>query len=80
MANNSLSEFAVPRDEDAAALSGACQLDAAGQAILNLLHKAAGAAEANSRQALETAQRLSSELRGGPRSNRGARGGGSALP
>jgi hypothetical protein len=27
------------------------------------LHKAAGAAEANSRQALETAQRLSSQLR-----------------
>jgi DNA repair ATPase RecN len=39
------------------------QLEVAGQAILNLLHKAAGAAEANSRQALETAQRLSSQLR-----------------
>ena len=35
----------------------------AGQAILKLLHKAAGAAEANSRQALETAQQLSSQLR-----------------
>ena len=36
--------------------------DSAGQAILKLLHRAAGAAEANSRQALETAQRLSSQL------------------
>ena len=35
----------------------------AGQAILKLLHKAAGTAEANSRQALETAQKLSSQLR-----------------
>ena len=35
----------------------------AGQAILKLLHRAAGAAEANSRQALETAQKLSSQLR-----------------
>ena len=31
--------------------------------ILKLLHKAAGAAEANSRKALETAQQLSSQLR-----------------
>jgi uncharacterized protein YlxW (UPF0749 family) len=38
------------------------QLDSAGQAILTLLHKAAGTAEVNSRQALETGQRLSSEL------------------
>ena len=30
--------------------------------MLKLLHKAAGAAEANSRQALATAQKLSSEL------------------
>jgi hypothetical protein len=37
-------------------------LDSAGQAILTLLHRAAGAAEANSRQALEAAQRLSSQL------------------
>ena len=41
----------------------ASQVDSAGQAILKLLHKAAGAAEANSRQALETAQQLSSQLR-----------------
>ena len=41
----------------------ASQLDSAGQAILKLLHKAAGTAEANSRHALETAQKLSSQLR-----------------
>ena len=45
-----------------AALKDAGQLDSAGQAILKLLHRAAGAAEANTRQALETAQRLSSQL------------------
>jgi cell fate (sporulation/competence/biofilm development) regulator YmcA (YheA/YmcA/DUF963 family) len=39
------------------------QLDTAGEAILKLLHKAAGAAEAHSRQALETVQKLSSKLR-----------------
>jgi hypothetical protein len=38
-------------------------LDSAGQAILKLLHKAAGAAEANGRRALGTTQKLSSELR-----------------
>ena len=39
------------------------QLDAAGQTILKLLHKAAGAAEANSKHALEMAQKLSHQLR-----------------
>jgi hypothetical protein len=38
------------------------QLDSAGHVILKLLHKAAGAAEANSRKALETAQQLSTQL------------------
>jgi chromosome segregation ATPase len=38
-------------------------LDSVGQAILKLLHKAAGVAEANSRHALETAQNLSRQLR-----------------
>jgi hypothetical protein len=37
--------------------------DAAGQSILRLLHKAAGVAEANSRHALEMAQKLSHQLR-----------------
>jgi len=39
------------------------QLDAAGQTILRLLHKAAGVAEANSQHALEMAQKLSHQLR-----------------
>jgi hypothetical protein len=63
MANNSSSEFAISRDEDGAASNDASQLDSAGQAILKLLHRAAGAAEANNRRALETAQKLSSQLR-----------------
>jgi hypothetical protein len=41
----------------------ATQLDNAGQAILRLLHKAAGVAEANSQQALDMAQKLSHQLR-----------------
>ena len=39
------------------------ELDKAGQTILQLLHRAAGVAETNSRQALETAQKLSHQLR-----------------
>jgi molecular chaperone GrpE (heat shock protein) len=39
------------------------QLDKAGQTILHLLNKAADAAEQNSRQALDTAQKLSHQLR-----------------
>src|SRR5271155_2035511 len=39
------------------------QLDSAGQTILRLLHKAAGVAEANSRYALDMAQKLSHQLR-----------------
>jgi hypothetical protein len=39
------------------------QLDRAGQTILQLLNKAAGVAEENSRHAIETAQRLSHQLR-----------------
>src|ERR1700746_3986211 len=39
------------------------QLDKAGQTILQLLHRAAGVAEENSRHALETAQKLSRQLR-----------------
>jgi hypothetical protein len=59
MANYSHSEST---GEHSAASKDGVQLDSAGQAILKLLHRAAGAAEANSRQALETAQRLSSQL------------------
>jgi molecular chaperone GrpE (heat shock protein) len=39
------------------------QLDKAGQSILCLVHEAAGMAEQNSRHALETAQKLSHQLR-----------------
>jgi chromosome segregation ATPase len=39
------------------------QLDEAGQTILQMLHRAAGVAEENSRHALETAQKLSHQLR-----------------
>jgi hypothetical protein len=39
------------------------QLDRAGQTILQLLNKAAGVAEENSRNAIEMAQRLSNKLR-----------------
>jgi hypothetical protein len=39
------------------------QLDTAGETILQLIHRAAGAAQENSRHAIEMAQRLSHELR-----------------
>ena len=63
MANQSGSESAISLAQEGAASNDGGQLDSAGQAILKLLHKAAGAAEAHSRQALETAQKLSSKLR-----------------
>jgi hypothetical protein len=62
MANYSESESAISRGQDGSASNDAGQLDSAGQAILKLLHKAAGTAEANSRKALETAQKLLSQL------------------
>jgi cell fate (sporulation/competence/biofilm development) regulator YmcA (YheA/YmcA/DUF963 family) len=62
MANYSEFESAISRGRDGSASNDAGQLDSAGQAILQLLHKAAGTAEANSRKALETAQKLSSQL------------------
>jgi hypothetical protein len=43
--------------------NGADQLDAAGQNIVQLLHKAAGVAETNSRKAIDVAQKLSHQLR-----------------
>ena len=63
MANYSQSESAIPHGNASAVSKGADQLDSAGQAILSLLHKAADVVEANSQQALETAQKLSSQLR-----------------
>jgi hypothetical protein len=58
MANQSEPESPIPLAHDAAA----SQSESAGQVILKLLHKAAGAAEANSRRALATAQELSTQL------------------
>jgi hypothetical protein len=62
MITGSQSQSTISRGEDSAASKDAGQLDSTGQAILKLLHRAAGAAEANGRQGLETAQRLSSQL------------------
>jgi hypothetical protein len=39
------------------------QLDSAGETILQLIHRAAGVADENSRHAMEMAQKLSHELR-----------------
>ena len=46
MANYSASESAVSRGQESAGANDGDQLDSAGQAIINLLHRAAGAAEA----------------------------------
>ena len=57
------SEFVIPFTPKDAASPEIDQLDKAGQTILQLLHKAAGVAEANSQHALEMAQKLSHQLR-----------------
>jgi hypothetical protein len=54
---------AFPPGAKDVASDGVDQLDKAGQTILKLLHKAAGVAEENSRQALDMAQKLSHQLR-----------------
>ena len=51
------------RAERTSTSDGADQLDKAGQTILQMLQRAAGVAEENSRHALQTAQKLSDELR-----------------
>jgi hypothetical protein len=53
------SESVIPFASKNAAPDNADQLDRAGQTILKLLHKAAGVAEANSKHALDMAQKLS---------------------
>jgi outer membrane PBP1 activator LpoA protein len=63
MADYSQADSTISRGENGAASKDADQLDSAGQAILKLLQRAAAATEANSGQALETAQRLSNQLR-----------------
>jgi hypothetical protein len=62
MANQSGSETVIPFAKNTVS-NGVDQLDAAGQTILQLLHKAAGVAEANSQHALDIAQKLSHQLR-----------------
>src|SRR5271167_4469277 len=62
MANQSGSETVIPFAKNTVS-NGVDQLDAAGQTILQLLHKAAGVAEANSQHALDMAQKLSHQLR-----------------
>jgi hypothetical protein len=57
------SESVVPFAPKNAASNDADQLDRAGETILQLLHKAAGVAEENSRHALDVAQKLSYQLR-----------------
>src|SRR6202166_3070014 len=57
------SESVIPFASKNAAPDNADQLDQAGQTILKLLHKAAGVAEANSKHALDMAQKLSHQLR-----------------
>ena len=57
------SESVIPFASKNAAPDNADQLDRAGQTILQLLHKAAGVAEANSKHALDMAQKLSHQLR-----------------
>ena len=55
--------FVIPFTPKDAASPETDQLDKAGQTILQLLHKAAGVAEANSQHALEMAQKLFHQLR-----------------
>jgi hypothetical protein len=57
------SESVIPFAPKNAAPGDADQLDKAGHTILKLLHKAAGVAEANSKHALDMAQKLSHQLR-----------------
>ncbi len=65
MASQTDDDFAIPftAKAESAPLQRQDQLDLAGQAILSLLDKAAGAAEANTRRAVETVQELSGQLR-----------------
>ncbi len=56
------SETVIPLAPEKGAVREIDQLDRAGQTILTLLHRAAGAAEQNSKHALEMAQTLSRQL------------------
>ena len=80
MANYSEFQAANSQRQDEPASNDGGQLDTAGQAILKLLHKAAGVAEANSRHGLETdgPKAVTATSRGG-KSHRRARGGASPV-
>jgi chromosome segregation ATPase len=56
------SDTVIPLAPEEGAGSADDQLDRAGQTILTLLDRAAGAVEQNNKQALETAQALSEQL------------------
>jgi hypothetical protein len=56
-------ESAIPFTPKNGVPDDADQLDKAGHTILKLLHKSAGVAEANSKHALDIAQKLSHQLR-----------------
>jgi hypothetical protein len=60
--SNAASEGVIPFANSRRS-NGTDQLDAAGQSIVQLLQRAAGAAEANSRKAIDVAQKLSDQLR-----------------
>ena len=62
MVNQSEPKLAISLAQDTAPPMDGGQFESAGHVILKLLHKAADAAEANSRRALETAQELSTQL------------------
>jgi hypothetical protein len=60
--NDYKSETVIPLAPEKSAGDEVDQLDRAGQTILTLLHRAAGAAEQKSKQALEMTQTLSQQL------------------
>jgi hypothetical protein len=60
--NGYKSDTVIPLAPETGAGNEVDQLDRAGQTILTLLHRAAGAAERSSKQALEMAQALSQQL------------------
>lgn len=61
--SHELDVIPLARGERTSTSDDADQLDKAGQTVLQMLHRAAGIAEENSRHALETAQKLSHQLR-----------------
>ena len=63
MTTPTLEVIPFARAERTSTSDGADQLDKAGQTILQMLQRAAGVAEENSRHALQTAQKLSDQLR-----------------